>query len=102
MEEGRDVRMQCGLKWTSGNGVVEYRSIEIGIGRVICREGAEEWVMGFEDVREKAKVVMEVLDEDVEREVVMEELVERGEVLKEKLYEVGEELRGIFQIDERQ
>lgn len=54
--------------------------------------------MGIEDVTERARRLKEVVEK--ERGVGLEELVERGLVPEERVYDVPEELRKVLQMDE--
>jgi hypothetical protein len=62
---------------------------------------AEEWIEGIEDVTERAREMKRVLDGDERKEVGVEELVARGFMPVERVYEVGEELRGVLRMDEQ-
>ena len=75
-----------------------YRSIQIGIGPDISSKWAEEWVDRIEDVTEKARDLKRLVD--AESEVKVEDLVNMGLMPVESVYDVGEDLRGILEIDE--
>lgn len=67
-----------------------YRSIQIGISGAVSETWAREWVQSIEDVTARARELKGVLDEG---EVVGEELVRRGVMPREVVYEVEEEVR---------
>ena len=75
-----------------------YRSIQIGIGPDISCKWAEEWVDRIEDVTEKARDLKRLVD--VESEVKVEDLINMGLMPVESVYDVGEDLREILEIDE--
>lgn len=59
---------------------------------------AEEWVVAIEDMTEKAREMKRVLDG--EKEIGVEELVARGVMPDERVYEVPGELRSVLQMGE--
>lgn len=71
--------------------VLPYRSIQIGISGAISETWAREWVRRIEDVTARARELKGVLDQ--EGELGVEELVRRGLVPREVVYEVEEEVR---------
>ena len=73
-------------------GRLEHRSIQIGIGRGIIEKWAGEWVVGIEDVTERARRI---------GELVAEGRVQEAEELRpvERVYPVSEELRAVLGMD---
>lgn len=92
-ERAEGVRVQWDPERSPRLGVLDYRSIQIGIGGEVGRVWAEEWVVGIEDVTGRAR--------ELKRGVEGEEggLVERGLVPRERVYEVDEGLRNMLQMD---
>ena len=86
----RDVRVQV-----LGDGHV--RSLQIGVKGETMRKVVEEWGGKLVDYTEMAKGMKKVVDE--EKDVTWEEMVERGLVPEERVYEVDEELRQALQMD---
>lgn len=58
----------------------------------------EEWIDGIEDVTDMARRLKKVLDE--EAEVGEGELIRRGLMPREKVYELDERLRTILRMDD--
>lgn len=71
--------------------VLPYRSIQIGISGAISEIWAREWVQRIEDVTARARELKRVLDQEVGAGLGVEELVRRGLVPREVVYEVEEE-----------
>lgn len=69
---------------------LEYRSIQIGVPRGLVEGWAKQDIVAITDVTAKARELKRVLDE--EGDVKMEELVKRGLVPVEEVYEVDEEI----------
>lgn len=98
-ERERGVRVQWDPERSVRVAMLDYRSVQIGIaGGLSCR-WAEEWIVGIEDVTAKARELKRVLDED--GEVGVGELVERGLVPEERVYEISEDLRQVLRMDDR-
>ncbi|KAF4633174.1 hypothetical protein G7Y89_g4953 [Cudoniella acicularis] len=97
-EKARKVRVQWDPERSPRLGALGYRSIQIGIGRGLSGKWAEEWVEGIEDVTERALRFKEVVEGD--REVGVEDLVERGLMPVERVYEVPKELRELLGMGE--
>lgn len=98
-ERAKGVRVQWDPERSPRIGMLDYRSIQIGISGRVSSRWANEWVVGIEDVTEKARALKRVVDED--SDVGVEELVKRGLMPTEMVYEVSEELRRVLQMDER-
>jgi len=86
-----DVKVQWDPERTVRLGRLEYRSIQIGIPAAVSPEWTENWIVGIEDVTEKARELKRVLDE--RPDVTLAELVEMGLVPVERPFEVSESLQ---------
>jgi len=91
---GEEVRVQ----WDPERGVrlgrmEGTRSVQIGVPRDLSGRWVEEMVVGIEDVTERAREMKRVLDEDVDRKVGRDELVEMGLVPVEEVVDVPEDVR---------
>lgn len=73
-----------------------YRSIQIGIPGTLVEEWSEK-IVRIEDLTEKARELKRVLDEEPSVEV--QELVERGLVPVEQVFDVPEDVRKILKMD---
>lgn len=85
-----DVRVQWDPErgpWLERRG---YRSIQIGIPGGLSGRWAEEWVVGIEDVTERARELKSVVEGG---EVTEGELVERGLVPVEREFPVPDDVR---------
>lgn len=91
------VRVQWDPERSPRTGKLDYRSIQMGIPNSLIEKWVDEWIIGIEDVTERARELKRVLDED--KEISREELVGRGLVMEERVYEVDEELREVLWID---
>lgn len=80
-------------------GMLDYRSIQIGISGRVSNTWANEWVVGIEDVTETARGWKRVVDED--SDIRVKELVKRWLMPMETVYEIPEELRKVLQMDGR-
>jgi hypothetical protein len=97
---GEEVRVQ----WDPERGVrlgrMEWtRSVQIGVPRDLSGRWVEEMVVGIEDVTERAREMKKVLDEDVDRKVGRNELVEMGLVPVEEVVDVPEDVRARLRMD---
>lgn len=97
-QRAKGVMVQWDPERTPRLDVLPYRSIQIGISGKIGKVWAEEWIVGIEDVTERARA----LKEKVEKEggVDLGELVEGKLVPEERVYDVSEDLRKVLQMDE--
>jgi len=91
---GEEVRVQ----WDPERGVrlgrmEGMRSVQIGVPRDLSGRWVEEMVVGIEDVTERAREMKRVLDEDVDRKVGRDELVEMGLMPVEEVVDVPEDVR---------
>lgn len=75
----------------------EYRSIQIGIPGGLSRRWADEWVVGIEDVTERARELKRVVEE--EQGVTDEKLVERGLVPVERVFPVPDDVMKRLRMD---
>ncbi|KAF2430264.1 ATP-dependent RNA helicase DHX8 [Tothia fuscella] len=73
---------------------MEYRSIQIGIPKGLSKRWCEEWIVGIQDVTERARELKKVVDEG--GNVGVEQLTERGLVPVERVYDLPEELEELL------
>jgi len=69
--------------------VKPYRSTQIGIGRGLSQKCVEEWIKSIKDVTEMAGRLRELVENakgEGEKEMSVEELVERGTMPVERVY----------------
>ena len=104
-EKGKPVRVQWDPERSPNLGVLPYRSIQIGIGEKLSRKWAEEWIESIEDVTERAGRLKELVDavregEGKRKRWSEEELVSKGTLPVERVYEVPGELREVLRMDE--
>ncbi|KAL8789977.1 MAG: hypothetical protein Q9213_000863 [Squamulea squamosa] len=97
-EKAKAVRVQWDPERSVRLEALPYRSIQIRISGEVGVKWVEEWIESIEDVTEMARELKRVLDQEVRVEV--EELIRRGLVPKERVYEVDEELRRVLEMDE--
>ncbi len=86
-----DVKVQWDPERTVRLEKLEHRSIQIGIPAALSPEWTEKWIVGIEDVTDRARELRRVLDE--EPGVSEEELVKRGLVPVERPFEISEDLQ---------
>lgn len=86
-----EVRIQWDPERTVWLDKLEHRSIQIGIPGGLSAQWAEEWVVGIEDVTERARELKRVLDS--EDGVTVEQLRERGLVPRETELEVPDDVQ---------
>ena len=84
-ERSKGIRVQWDPERSPSLNVLPYRSIQIGISGKVGRVWVEEWIVGIEDVTERARRLKEVMGK--EGEVMLEELVEGGLVPEERVCE---------------
>ena len=96
-ERAKRVRVQWDPERSPRIGMLDYRSIQIGISGKLSSTWANEWVVEIEDVTERAKMLKTAIEEDAKIEVG--ELVKRGLVPEERVYEVPDELRRVLKMD---
>ncbi|KAF6236620.1 hypothetical protein HO173_005401 [Letharia columbiana] len=97
-ERGKGVRVQWDPERTPSLDVLPYRSIQIGIAGKVSKVWAEEWIVGIDDVTERARRLREVVEK--EGGVKLVELVEGGLVPEERVYDVPEDLMKVLQMEE--
>ncbi len=90
--------MQWDPERTAALGVLPYRSIQIGISGAIKKTWVKDWIVGIEDVTEKARELKRVVEEGIVDE---EELRRSGLLPREKLYVSDQELRETLRMDLR-
>jgi hypothetical protein len=76
---------------------LSYRSIQIGIPSQMTKTWIDEWIVGIEDVTERARKLKAELDENAD--ITVEKLREKGLLPEEKPYEVPDHIRKILQMD---
>lgn len=90
LDETRDKSAEVRIQWDPERDerlrVLPYRSIQIGIPGSLSSTWVNEWIVGIEDVTDKARRLKAALDE--RPEVTTEELVEMGLVPRERVFEV--------------
>ncbi|KAF8243870.1 hypothetical protein K440DRAFT_656095 [Wilcoxina mikolae CBS 423.85] len=86
-ERSRPVRVQWDPERSVDMQKLEYRSIQIGIGRRISEVWVKEWVEGIEDVTERARRVKELVEEGRVQEARMLVPEERPYPLSKELEE---------------
>ena len=75
-----------------------YRSIQIGIPSEMIKIWIDEWIVGIEDVTERARKLKAELNEN--KDLNVEKLREMGLLPEERPYKVSEHIRKILQMDE--
>lgn len=98
-DQAKPVRVQWDPERSVRLEMLPYRSIQIGISGEVGVKWVEEWIESIEDVTEMARGLKQVLDD--EADVGEEELIVRGLVPTERVYELDEELSAILKMDER-
>jgi hypothetical protein len=93
----KPVRVQWDPERSVRIGMLPYRSIQIGISREVSQKWVEEWIDSITDVTAAATGLMEAITGD--NQVSVEELVERGFVPAERIYEVDDDLRRVLKMD---
>lgn len=86
-----DVKVQWDPERTVRLERLEYRSIQIGIPAALSPEWTENWIVGIEDVTDRARELKRVLDE--RQDVTDKELVDLGLVPEERPFEIPETLQ---------
>lgn len=97
-EKEKSIRVQWDPERTAALGVLPYRSIQIGISGAIKKTWVKDWIVGIEDVTEKARELKRVVEEGIVDE---EELRRSGLLPREKLYVSDQELRETLRMDLR-
>lgn len=92
-----EVRIQWDPERSPALGVLPYRSIQIGIPGTLSETWAKEWVIGIEDVTDRARELKKTLDE--RPDVTTEELVEMGLVPMERPFVVPESIETKLQMN---
>jgi hypothetical protein len=69
----------------------------MGIPNSLIEKWIDEWIIGIEDVTERARELKTTLDED--KDTTREQLMEKGLVPEERVYEVSDELRKVLWMD---
>ena len=70
---------------------LSYRSIQIGIPSQMVKTWIDEWIVGVEDVTERARKLKAELDGN--KDITVEKLREKGLLPEERPYEVPEHNR---------
>jgi len=72
-------------------GKLDYRSIQIGIKGV--NNGWHKWIVGIEDVTDKARKLETMVKEDKDNKLSTEKVVAEGLMPEERHYEMPEDLK---------
>lgn len=91
---GAEVKVQWDPERSAGLERLEYRSIQIGIRGSVAAEWVEKWIVGIEDVTERARALKVALDAD--EDISEEELVAQGLVPEERPFDVSDALREVL------
>ncbi|KAL8746198.1 MAG: hypothetical protein Q9190_001752 [Brigantiaea leucoxantha] len=94
-QRARPIRVQWDPERSPSLQILPYRSIQIGVSGAMKENWAQDWIVGIEDVTERARALKKAIQEGGEH-LAIEELVERGLVPKEEIYELEPELRDIL------
>lgn len=94
---GAEVKVQWDPERSAGLDRLEYRSIQIGIRGSVAAEWVEKWIVGIEDVTERARALKVALDADAD--ISEEELVAQGLVPEERPFDVSDALREVLGMD---
>ena len=97
-EKTKPVRVQWDPERSPSLEVLPYRSIQIGISKELSDKWVNEWISSIEDVTEKAKGLKRSVDELPGS--TLEELMERGVMPREEIYELPANIREILKMDE--
>ncbi|KAJ9668852.1 hypothetical protein H2201_001098 [Coniosporium apollinis] len=97
--EWRKVTVQWDPERSPRIGKLAHRSIQIGISPALVGRWVREMIVGIEDVTDRARELKRVLDGDERKKVGVEELVKRGLVPLERVYEVPEDVRRVLGMD---
>ncbi|OCL01959.1 hypothetical protein AOQ84DRAFT_424988 [Glonium stellatum] len=93
---GKDehVKVQWDPERTPALGKLPYRSIQIGIPVALIEQWVDNWIVGIEDVTERARALKTALDEN--SNLTIEELIQRRLVPEERLYELSDDLQKVL------
>lgn len=91
------VRVQWDPERKPNLGECPYRSIQIGISGVLGKRWVEEWIDGIEDVTERALELKKAVEGNPQ--VAVEDLVKKGLMPLERVYEIPEELRRTLKME---
>ena len=78
-------------------GRLEYRSLQVGMPRLLVKQWTEEWVESVEDVTKMARALKAKLDED--DKIAAEELVKSGLLPVERPYDMPDSIRKKLEMD---
>jgi Domain of unknown function (DUF4291) len=96
-DKNKSVRVQWDPERSPSLEVLPYRSIQIGISAELSKKWVEDWIVSIEDVTEKAKGLKRLIDEKPDS--TLEELLEKGVMPGERIYELPENIREILKMD---
>ena len=96
-DKAKPVRVQWDPERSPSLEVLPYRSIQIGISKELSEKWVEEWIVSIEDVTDKAKGLKHLIAERPNS--TLEELVEKGVMPREEIYQLPENVRGILKMD---
>lgn len=95
--EKPQVRVQWDPERTVRLEKLPYRSIQIGIPAAMSPKWTESMIVSIEDVTEKARELKRLLDEN--EDITVEELVGRGLLPVEKVFDVPEHVQRLLDMD---
>ena len=98
-EKNANVKVQWDPERTPALGMLPYRSIQIGIPAAVTEQWVEKWIVGIEDVTERAKALKATLDEN--SDLTIGELIERRLIPEERVYELSEDLRMVLHMNDK-
>lgn len=96
-EKSASVRIQWDPERSVRMDVLPYRSIQIGIPGALSTIWANEWIVGIEDVTERARELKRVLDE--RPEVTTGELQQLGLLPLEEVFQVSDAIKSQLEMD---
>jgi hypothetical protein len=103
-ESRKPVRVQWDPERSPAIGMLDYRSLQVGIGREIVEWWVGEGIEAIRDVTDMAAKLKQCIEESKElrkmgKGKTVDELVEMGCLPMERVYEVDEELKKVLKMD---
>lgn len=96
-EKAKPVRVQWDPERSPSLEVLPYRSIQIGISKEFSEKWVKEWILSIEDVTEQAKGLKRLIDQLSGSN--LEELMEKGVMPREAIYQLPADIREILKMD---